>query len=62
MHAVINCLLNCQFLTPYSIKLFETFAHCTILNAFSTGGLVVIGARMKKEKQPVKPMAFCASL
>ncbi len=60
MRAVINYLLNCQFLIPYFIQFFETFLYCTILNAFSTGCLVVIGAGMKKEKQRLKLMVFCA--
>ncbi len=51
MRSVINYLLNCQFLTPYSINFFETFVYCTILNVLSTGCLVVSGASMKKEKQ-----------
>ncbi len=54
MRAVINCLLNCQFLIPYFIQFFETFLYCTILNALSTGCLVVSSGSMKKDKQHLK--------
>ncbi len=62
MRAVINCLLNCQFLIPYFIQFFETFLYCTILNAFSSGCLVVIGASMKKEKQRLKTYGILPAL
>ncbi len=48
IRAVTNCLLNCQFRIPYFIEFLKTFLYCTILNAFSTGCLVVIGVSMKK--------------
>ncbi len=62
MRAVINCLLNCQFLIPYFIQFFETFLYCTILNAFSTGCLVVIGVSMKKDKQRLKMYGILPAL
>ncbi len=58
IRAVTNCLLNCQFRVPYFIEFLKTFLYCTILNAFSTGYLVVIGVSMKKEKQRLKLMVF----
>ncbi len=58
MFVVINCLLNCQFLTPYSIQFFETSVYCTILNVLSPGCLVVSSASMKKEKRLNKLLAL----
>ena len=46
------------FLISYNF--FDTFVHCTIFNALSTGCLVVIGVSMKKEKQRLKLMVFFA--
>ncbi len=59
IRTVTNCLLDCQFHIPYFIEFLKTFLYCTILNAFSTGCLVIIGVSMKKEKQRLKLMVFC---
>ncbi len=44
----MRAVINCQFLIPYFIQFFETFVYCTILNALSTGCLVVSSVSMKK--------------